>query len=199
MGYILREQFDYDSVRYALGLEKDQARLLTDNVIEGFPHLPMAEAEAISRYTPPTQSQDVISVLLARDPSDLSLNALKAGVCMLTCAFLCGRLEVTIPQESTLQDLGSIKRVAIKWRDKEQSYISKGNWFFSLIDQTLAPHNFPSILQHGHGRIYQFDPEFRKKLGFSSDLSGYIYPSIPFATSGGGDLNGFLYGFSFSI
>ncbi len=106
--YILNGQSDYDSIRYALGLEKDQSRLLTDQVIEAFPHLPMAEAEAFSRYTPPVQATNVVQTLLARDLFDPSLNALKAGTCMLTCAFLCPRLEITIPIKSGLDN--SLKR-----------------------------------------------------------------------------------------
>lgn len=196
MGLILHTQFDYDSIRYSLGLEKDQARLLTDDVIEGFSHLPMAEGEAISRYTPPQQSSDVIATLLQRPPTDISLNALKAGICMLTAAFLCPRLENTIPLTQKLNELGEITRVKIDWLAKEQWYISKANWFFSLIDQSLAPHNNSwAYLASGAGRLYKFDPGYYGR----SDLSGYIYPSVPFATTGGSDIGAFLYGFTFSI
>lgn len=197
MGFILTGQQDYDAIRYALGLEKDQARLLTDQVLDGFTHLPAAELEARSRFTPPSTATDVLATLLARDINDPDLNALKCGVALFACANLCPRLETTIPVKADLSDLGSIERVKIDWVKKRLAYIEQANWVWSYISRSLVPQCFPRGMSHASGRIYPNDPIFyRDYYGVSSDLNGYIAPSVPYGTWGG---SSYLYGFSFSM
>src|ERR1035437_1035405 len=141
--FVLNTQYDYDAIRYTLGLENDQGRLLTDGVIEAYPNLPMAELEAIRRYQVPNQAYDAYSLLMSKDPMDMNLNAFKAGICLLACANMTERLELTIPTRGELTAIGSIERNAINWWTKRAHFLSLANGAFSLIDETIAPHRFP--------------------------------------------------------
>lgn len=172
-GQILTGSFDYDSVRNALGVEKDQARFVTDRVIESWMFLPRAEAEAINRY-----GLGSIAVYLARDPFDPGLAALKAGVCALTCAFLCQRMETTIPLEIALENGQKVTRNKIDWLAKRQLFISDANWAFSISG--LDSGGFPRAMDHASGNLSKSDPLFHPDLGaqfigYTSPLSGYMY------------------------
>jgi len=167
MGQILIGTQDYDSIRAALGLDKDASKLLTDTIIEAFPHLVAAEAEIFSR------SPAGVPELLARDPMDYQRGALKAATCALTCGFLCRRLQITIPIRSKIE-LGESERQDIDWEQKRQDYINDCNWFWRLTG--LGGTGFPVAMDIAFGRLLYHDPIVRSIINGGSNFAGYISP-----------------------
>ena len=180
MGLILSQGKDYDSIRYALGVNNDKDRLLTDDVIDAWSHLPAAELEARQRFTPPKDPNNTLYVLLARDPKDWDLIALKAGVVARCCANLCPRMEVTIPQAQNVATFGEVTRQKINWLEKQQKFLNDANMFWTYISSVLHPVPFPTLLTRASpGRVMKSDPLFWELFGLGpvSDFSGYTSPS----------------------
>lgn len=176
MGNILITDRDYDAIRYALGLEDDASRLITDNVIDALPHLPAAELEAIRRFP------SFWASLMKNDPKDFNQQALKMGTVAKCCANLCARLEITIPVKGGLDNLGEIERTKIDWLKKKTVYNNDANWFWEYLDIGLNPHSFPPSLATAAGKLYKFDPGYWKQFSTNpflgvSDFGGYTAPS----------------------
>jgi hypothetical protein len=181
MGLIIKNESEYDSIRGALGIDKDVKRQLTDEVIDELMFLPMAEAESISRV-----AANNFVLLMQLPPNDFSLLSFKAATAALTCSNLCPRLQVTIPEIQKIDDLGEIQRSKIDWMSKKELYRADANYFFSNVSTTYLPTAFPVALSIARGRVLAHDPDFQR------DYAGQIVSNFTGFTS----INGMQYQFS---
>lgn len=174
MGLILKTNQDYDSIRGALGLNFDVKRELTNEVIDQLQFLPAAEIEALSRL-----AEGAFITLMQLAPSDANQLSLKIGTIALTCANLCERLQVTIPTDQKMEDLGGTTIVQINWPDKKTRFLSDANRFFYNINPMFMPQGFPVAMATARGRILRFDPDFYRSFQSEiiSNFGGYTSPS----------------------
>lgn len=174
MGLILKSELDYNSIRGALGIDQDVRRQLSDSTIDELQFLPAAEAEAISRIT-----QDSFVTIMSLTPNSPDQISFKAGTIALCCANLCPRLEVTIPVKQSLEDLATVERNKIDWKQKKNAFRSDANYFFANISTAYYNRTFPTALASARGRVLRFDPDFQRQFPNQevSNFTGYTSPS----------------------